>query len=225
VGEGVDNTFSGWSTDFFIAFVMAMLALALWRRGRPRAAVITQLYMALGYVFGGFGHCCLYNRAYDDTCAIPGFYLVWIASFVFICLSGLSWMQYGQRFATQTSHRLQSFQRFTTATLILSTLVICVASVICLFTTTPSGLQDTCSDGQAPCDVVVQYAEGAFYVIWGWAWLVTGLRLRKDIRDQGSWTLSLANVLAPAALMTVGPYLLDYLFFYARLTGEDFAIL
>ena len=91
-GRGVDNTTAGWTTDYVLATVLLYLALRLSRHRASRAAVLTQLFMAWGYVFGALGHHLFPSRAMDSPCADQRFYAVWTLSYACQGLSCIAWV-------------------------------------------------------------------------------------------------------------------------------------
>ena len=119
--------------------------------------------------------------------------------------------------------------------------------IACMATVAPPGTRACNGSGPLQCDTIVMNAEGVFYLLWGSSWVLVAIRLFSLLRAarrtlapdaakkslQHLWgssavtpdtyflLLHLANAVAPVALLTYGPFLILYVYFYATSQGLD----
>lgn len=107
--EGIDNTTSGWATDFFLTVAMLLFAyhLTICPRRVHCSAIAAQIYMGLAYLMGGISHLFFPNSGLGDGYGMLGFYIAWASSYTFITLSTIA----HYRFIIDVTNRRQNQNR------------------------------------------------------------------------------------------------------------------
>ena len=170
---------------------------------------------------------CIRDRAYLSQCASCVSWCLW-------CDTELAWH----------STRVPMLVCCGLTTLV--GLVIAGGCVACALAVAAPGSASCDGSGPPACDTLVMHAEGLFYLCWGWAWAIVATRVYLLLRDRQRDSprsdaavvhffffdlnvrratrfrlLHVANVLAPAALCTYGPFLIIYVFVYSTSRGLD----
>ena len=208
-------------------------------------AVRTQIFMSGGYLFGALGHHVFPYRAYTDVCGLRAFYVVWMLAYGSQCASAISWCLWCDRLLGWHWSRKPMMLLCVLVTL-LGTAIAC-GCVACIATVEPPGSRACDGSGPPACDTFVMNLEGLFYLLWGGAWALVGTRIflllraaRRDAKASGTesvlhffWfklsvseatrfgLLHTANAIAPLALLTYGPFLILYVFFYSLKHGLE----
>jgi hypothetical protein len=120
--EGLDNSILGWSTDYFIAFVMFGMSLHLWWFSSLQihcSAIVSILSMGVAYVLGGLGHSIFANSGYDDNTGQQGFYIIWAVGFTFMTLSVTGSYLFVRQVSSTCNTISQCMRNFLTVTFIL----------------------------------------------------------------------------------------------------------
>ena len=171
------------------------------------------------------------------------FYAVWLLAYASQCASCVSWCLWCDTELAWHSTRVPMLVCCGLTTLV--GLVIAGGCVACALAVAAPGSAACDGSGPPACDTLVMHAEGLFYLCWGWAWAIATrvyLLLRDRQRDSPRSDaavvallffdlnvrratrfrlLHVANVLAPAALCTYGPFLIIYVFVYSTSRGLD----
>ena len=231
MGHGVDSEFSGWVTDYMLCAILVSLSAILYARRASKHAVLTQLFMSFGYFFGALGHHVFPYRAYTDRCGLRAFYVVWMLAYASQCASCASWCTWCDRILGW--HLTRKPMIVLCALVTVLGLTIAGGCVACIATVEPPGSRACDGSGPPVCDTLVMNAEGVFYLVWGWAWALVGTRIfllllaaRRDaspsVRKATHFgLLHAANAIAPMALLTYGPFLILYVFFYSLKHGLE----
>ena len=245
MGHGVDSEVSGWITDYMLCATLLSFAVTLYIRGASMHAVRTQLFMSFGYLFGALGHHVFPHRAYTDRCGLRAFYVVWMLAYGSQCASCISWCTWCDRLLGWHLTRKPMIVLCTLTTVL--GLTIAGGCIACIATVEPPGSRACDGAGPPACDSLVMNAEGLFYLLWGWAWALVGTRIflllraarrdatpsnepselhffwfRLSVRDSTRFgMLHTANAIAPIALLTYGPFLILYVFFYSVAHGLE----
>ena len=244
MGHGVDSEPSGWVTDYALMASLFVFAASLRKRGAAPWAVRTQAFMACGYLFGALGHHAFPYRAATDLCGLRSFYAVWLLAYASQCASCVSWCLWCDKELAWHSTRVPMLVCCGLTTLV--GLAIAGGCVACALAVAAPGSAACDGSGPPACDTLVMHAEGLFYLCWGWAWAIVATRVYLLLRDRQRDSprsdaavvhffffdlnvrratrfrlLHVANVLAPAALCTYGPFLIIYVFVYSTSRGLD----
>ena len=244
MGHGVDSEAAGWVTDYMLCACLFAFAASLHNRRAHILAVSTQLFMSFGYLFGALGHHVFPYRAYTDRCGLRAFYAVWLLAYGSQCASCISWCVWCDRVLNWHWSRKPMILLCVLVT-VLGT-AIAGGCVACIATVEPPSSRACDGAGPPACDSFVMNFEGLFYLLWGWAWALVGTRifllLRQAQRDAPSgkpmvlqffWfhvsvshttrfrLLHTANAIAPIALLTYGPFLILYVYFYSVKEGLE----
>ena len=86
--EGVDDDGLGVELNYICAAVLLVVALVLRARhgyATARRAILYEIGMSIGYLFGGVVHGTFPNRASDDACAAYWFYPLFTCDSNTIC--------------------------------------------------------------------------------------------------------------------------------------------
>ena len=248
MGHGVDSEASGWVTDYMLCGILVSFSVSLYRRGVSKYAVRTQVFMSGGYLFGALGHHVFPYRAYTDYCGLRAFYVVWMLAYGSQCASCISWCMWCDNVLRWHLTR-KPMVVLCTLTTVLG-LMIAGGCVACIAVVDPPGSKACNGSGPPACDTLVMNAEGLFYLLWGWAWALVGTRIflllrsaridapppsygsekselhffwfNVSVRESTRFALlHIANATAPLALLTYGPFLILYVFFFSVSRGLD----
>jgi hypothetical protein len=146
--EGVDNTATFWSIDFFVGVIVAILALHLkCTTDGGRMAAGAFLSVAIGYVSKGFSALYFGNSGWDDGKGMLGFYILTSLTNVCWTVSATVFSVYflqAWRFLDRDEKPCGSWQGLLFLVLIgLSTLAVLVGTVALVVDSPDSFVQDT----------------------------------------------------------------------------------
>ena len=183
-------------------------------------------------------------RASTDLCGLRSFYAVWLLAYASQCASCVSWCLWCDTELAWHSTRAPMLVCCGLTTVV--GLAIAGGCVACALAVAAPGSAACDGSGPPACDTLVMHAEGLFYLCWGWAWAIVATRVYLLLRDRQRDAprsdaavvhffffdlnvrratrfrlLHVANVLAPAALCTYGPFLIIYVFVYSTSRGLD----
>ena len=91
--EGIDNTVLGWSTDFFVAIVVAILTIHLYMMTNKQKNLCSLAFtgLSIGFLLKGFVTMYFGNSGIDDSMGMKGYYIItmfqyafWTTSVVFL---------------------------------------------------------------------------------------------------------------------------------------------
>ena len=203
--------------------------------------MLTQLFMAGGYLFGGLGHHVFPNRAVDSPCGDHNFYGTWLLAYSCQAASCIAWCVWADRYVGWKWTRLPMLAMCATA--LVSGGIIVLGSLWCLLSGAvrhqPTAARyDVCKGERPKCDEWIQSGELLFYAAWGGAWSLVAFCNCIFLRDhshrlpesgilRGMWLeftmsrelkvrlLHMLNLWAPFALFAYGPFLIIYVVMYA----------
>ena len=112
--EGLDNTTVGWATDFFVSVAMFISAIHLIlcrnnddRRQVDKAAISSQIYMGIAYLFGGIVHLFFPNSGWGDGYGMLEFYITWALAYTFTTLSAVAHFRFIMNLTKNMNQDLQ----------------------------------------------------------------------------------------------------------------------
>lgn len=243
--EGIDNTTSGWATDFFIGVTMFGLCAHLERLRSAnnilvrRSGVLGIAFMGFGYIFGGSAHLLFFNSGAGDGRAHPGFFVTWILSFVGLTGSACFHTYFVHQVwadikpeSSKTSSPIKGTIgiKFILAMLVVAFFGITLGCLWCLVQPEihTSQLIDT-FDGvdQTPtCTALITYFEGSWYILYASLWIPGGVLLSRCVASvdvSSVWGLSTrwAALSLPIIQWTIGFMYLIWVYIYATMTGRN----
>jgi hypothetical protein len=246
--EGLDNSISGWSTDFFIAIAMIWMGLHLWCcSDQPVyfSSIWSLWYMGVAYILGGVGHSVYTNSGLDDNAGQQGFYITWAVSFTFMTMSIGSTYRFIQQVSAGRNTISRCMSNFLTVSLVLVILAWLATSGGYIWCATEEDLHVVGATDTIPpldedstgtieeCLQLAFAAELSWYACFSLFWIPAGMILRAtvletELMEQGGERLTVYGFRAawaawwiPIIPWTFGIMLIVYSGIAAIATGRE----
>jgi len=245
--EGINNSISGFVTDYFICLCMSLFAIHILFVGSSPAhasslkcwAVLAQVGFAIAYLFGGMVHQFWANSGAGDSVGQLGFYFGWMFAYSIQFMTALS--QYF--FVSKLIHPKENdneeqrdrcqcsslgFMKICLGANFLATLLIvvgCIASLVSPEIMTTSELIDSAPDmDETPTTIwIINLGEVFWFVTYSTFWIPTTVAMirRVPTPQQHQQSTRVIAIALPIVQWTIGSMYINWTVLVSILIDED----